>query len=102
MMFNKPESIYEMAYRFFIPHSLDDAIFRIICNNPYLPFPDLHGDRNFIANKSQLILEQDETLTKAYQGQSIQDVSIDACQEALFLVDKGSLFRSNLSSIERN
>jgi len=64
--------------------------------------PDLYGDRNFIANKSQLILEQDETLTKAYQGQSIQDVSIDACQEALFLVDKGSLFRSNLSSIEQN
>jgi len=64
-----------------------------------LPDP-VNGDRNFIANKSQLILEQDETLTKAYQGQSIQDVSIDACQEALFLVDKGSLFRSNLSTIE--
>ena len=91
-----------MADQILIPHYLDVTIFRVICNNPYLPFPDLHGDRNFIANKSQLILEQDETLTKAYQGQSIQDVSIDACQEALFLVDKGSLFRSNLSSIERN
>lgn len=64
-----------------------------------LPDP-VNGDRNFIANKSQLILEQDETLTKAYQGQSIQDVSIDYCQEALFLVDQGSLFRSNLSTIE--
>ena len=80
------------------------VIFRKLHNKLILLYfsDPVNGDRNFIANKSQLILEQDETLTKAYQGQSIQDVSIDACQEALFLVDKGSLFRSNLSTIERN
>jgi len=67
-----------------------------------LPDPFNDHEAIFVANKSQLILEQDQTLTKVYEGQSILDVSIDYCQEALFIVDKGSLFRSNISTKNEN
>ena len=56
-------------------------------------------DRIFLANKTQLILEEDQALTLVYQGQNIQDVAFDYCQNALFIVDKGSLFRSNMKSV---
>lgn len=63
-----------------------------------LPDPFNGEDRNFIANKSQLFLEQHQTLTKVYEGQSIKDVSIDYCQKEMLIVDNGILLRSNLSA----